>query len=69
MPFYEYICSQDGPFAANNSIARREHAPCPTCGQLSPKTISVPNVIYRGSGFYTKDKVLSEPENPLDTME
>jgi predicted nucleic acid-binding Zn ribbon protein len=36
------------------------------CGGELVRVYDSPNIIYRGSGFYHTDKVLYEPENPLD---
>jgi predicted nucleic acid-binding Zn ribbon protein len=36
------------------------------CGGEIVRVYDSPNIIYRGSGFYHTDKVLYEPENPLD---
>lgn len=32
-----------------------------SCGGMLVRKYTAPAVIYRGSGFYTNDKVLSEP--------
>jgi len=40
---------------------------CPSCHGVMRRRFNPPNIIYRGSGYYHTDKVLYEPENPLDS--
>jgi putative FmdB family regulatory protein len=39
---------------------------CLFCGGELVRVFHLPSVIYRGSGFYTTDKVLSDPPDQMD---
>jgi putative FmdB family regulatory protein len=69
MPIYEYECEDCGVFTAQRTIAKRSAYLCPECRRPAKKKMSVPMVIYKGSGFYTKENVLQDAEDPLDTMD
>lgn len=56
MPTYAYQCESCGnEFDLRQSFSASTEQPCPTCSGLSRRRISVPAVIYKGSGFYTTD--------------
>ncbi|MFM0737044.1 zinc ribbon domain-containing protein [Paraburkholderia xenovorans] len=43
MPTYDYRCDTCGVFAALRRISERDAAsPCPSCGKLAQRTLSVP---------------------------
>lgn len=55
MPTYDFHCDQcKKDFEKLVSIGKK-HAPCPSCGKKSDKKISVPSIIFKGSGFYKTD--------------
>ncbi len=55
MPRYEYRCSAGHQYErAEGFDAPSEHE-CPTCGTNSRRLISLPAVIFKGSGFYSTD--------------
>jgi len=60
LPVYEYRC-QDGHLydKTEGFDAPREQA-CLVCGQPARRQISLPAVIFRGSGFYSTDNRKSE---------
>ena len=55
MPVYEYRCA-DGHFyeRAEGFDAPVEHE-CLRCGRPARRQLSVPTVIFKGSGFYSTD--------------
>ena len=56
MPTYVYKCADDGHvFDLIQGFNDKPGAECPTCGSASTRQITVPTVIYKGSGFYTTD--------------
>lgn len=55
MPVYEYRCSGGHHYEKTESFdAAREHS-CPTCAAPATRQISLPAVIFKGSGFYSTD--------------
>jgi putative FmdB family regulatory protein len=57
MPLYEYACPSCGHrFELKQRFQDPATAVCPACGAESRRVISAPQVVYKGSGFYTSDK-------------
>ena len=55
MPIYEYRCSKGHKYErAEGFDAPSEHR-CPSCSGRSQRLISLPAVIFKGSGFYSTD--------------
>jgi putative FmdB family regulatory protein len=55
VPVYEYRCQDGHTYEKTEGFdAPREQA-CLVCGQLARRQISLPAVIFRGSGFYSTD--------------
>lgn len=60
VPVYEYRCRDGHLFEKTEGFdAPREQA-CLVCGQPAKRQISLPAVIFRGSGFYSTDNRKSE---------
>jgi putative FmdB family regulatory protein len=56
MPTYVYKCADNGHvFDLVQGFNDEPGAVCSTCGSASSRQITVPTVIYKGSGFYTTD--------------
>lgn len=58
MATYEYICREcEAKLTEQRSISEPEpiHL-CKTCGNRMNKVYSIGNPVFRGSGFYSKDK-------------
>lgn len=56
MPRYDYKCEAKGHvFEVTQSFSDDPVAFCPKDGSKAERQFSVPNVIYKGSGFYTTD--------------
>jgi len=65
MPVYEFKCNKCGEKTEVNfpfSVKKIEITSKHECGGEWEKIFSKPNIIYRGSGFYTTDKVLYDPD-------
>ena len=55
LPIYEYRCSKGHQYErAEGFEAPSEHL-CPSCAGRSRRLISLPTVIFKGSGFYSTD--------------
>ncbi|MYD36714.1 MAG: FmdB family transcriptional regulator [Dehalococcoidia bacterium] len=56
MPMYDYVC-EDCPheFTVRQGYHDPRVATCPTCGGKGKQRISMPAVVFKGSGFYVND--------------
>lgn len=70
MPIYEYRCANGHQYERWESFeAAAEHA-CQICDEVARRLITLPSVIFKGSGFYSTDnrKGGSEPSSkPSDS--
>ena len=56
MPIYDYTCqSCSNRFAVRQGYHDAREAECPQCGGEARQHISMPAVIFKGSGFYVND--------------
>ncbi len=55
MPIYEYRCSKGHLYERAEGFDAPSKQRCPTCGGRSRRLISMPAVIFKGSGFYSTD--------------
>ncbi len=55
MPIYEYRCSKGHLYECAEGFDAPSEQTCPTCGGRSRRLISLPAVIFKGSGFYSTD--------------
>lgn len=63
MPLYDYRCDGGHEYELSEGFhAPTEHA-CPSCGKSSRRQISLPAVIFKGSGFYSTDNRKSGGSN------
>ncbi len=63
MPVYEYRCSGGHHYERTEGFdAPSEHA-CVACGQTARRQISLPAVIFKGSGFYSTDNRKNSSRN------
>ena len=56
MPIYDYSCPNGHRFDLRQSFQDPAGAACPECGSESKRVIHAPEVVYKGSGFYTSDQ-------------
>ena len=60
MPVYEYGCARGHQYERVEGFdAPPEHV-CPHCGGSSRRRLSLPAVIFKGSGFYSTDNRKSQ---------
>lgn len=63
MPVYHFVCEEcDAETTVVHGFLEDHPSKCACGGKLRHKFI-VPNVIYRGSGFYSTDKALYETDD------
>ncbi len=55
MPIYEYKCENGCVFEVMQSFSSEPVAICDDCGTPAKRQLSIPMVLYKGSGFYTTD--------------
>jgi putative FmdB family regulatory protein len=55
LPIYEYRCSKGHQYERAEGFDAPSEQTCPTCGGRSQRQISLPAVIFKGSGFYSTD--------------
>ena len=56
MPMYDYMCqSCSHRFAVRQGYHDAREATCPECGGDGKQRISMPAVVFKGSGFYVND--------------
>lgn len=55
MPIYEYECSKGHHYERAEGFDAPSVQTCPTCKRRSRRVISLPAVIFKGSGFYSTD--------------
>ncbi len=55
MPIYEYMCSRGHQYDKTEGFQAPTEHPCPLCGESAKRQISLPAVIFKGSGFYSTD--------------
>ncbi len=55
MPVYEYQCSDGHTYEKTEGFDAPTQQKCQVCGKSARRQISVPAVIFKGSGFYSTD--------------
>ena len=55
MPLYDYKCENGHVFEEMQSFSSDPVATCGDCGTSATRMLSIPMVLYKGSGFYTTD--------------
>ncbi len=55
MPVYEYRCARGHEYERVEGFDAPSQHPCPHCGGSSRRRLSLPAVIFKGSGFYSTD--------------
>lgn len=56
MPHYDYTCPAcEHFFTIRQGFHDEPQAPCPRCGATGRRRLSIPSIVYKGSGFYSTD--------------
>ena len=67
MPIYEYRCSKGHEYERAEGFDAPTEQRCPKCGGTSRRLISMPAVIFKGSGFYSTDNRKGQAGNNGDS--
>jgi putative FmdB family regulatory protein len=63
LPLYDYRCEGGHEYELSEGFHAPTEHPCPKCGRQSRRQISLPAVIFKGSGFYSTDNRKSGGSN------
>lgn len=63
MPVYEYRCGSGHHYEKTEGFDAPREQSCPRCGTPARRQISLPTVIFKGSGFYSTDNRKSSGGN------
>lgn len=63
MPVYEYRCANGHHFEKTEGFDAPRVQSCAVCGATATRQISLPAVIFKGSGFYSTDNRSSRGGN------
>ena len=55
MPVYEYECTKGHSYEKTEGFDAPTRQKCVKCGSSAQRQISMPAVIFKGSGFYSTD--------------
>ena len=61
MPVYEYRCTKGHTYEKTEGFSAPVTQKCTRCGARARRQISMPAVIFKGSGFYSTDNRGSGP--------
>lgn len=61
MPVYEYKCTKGHVYEKTEGFDAPAKQKCLRCGATAKRQISMPAVIFKGSGFYSTDNRKSNP--------
>lgn len=67
MATYAFRCVNCGEFEIEHPMTENHPDKCPKCGGDIARIFYNPGITFRGSGFYTTDKILSEPDPDTKT--
>ncbi len=61
MPIYEYRCPKGHTYEKTESFSAPSTQKCTQCNARARRQISMPAVIFKGSGFYSTDNRATAP--------
>lgn len=62
MPTYDYRCEHCGhEFSKIQSFKEGALETCPSCGERPTRLMSLPSIVFKGSGWYKTDSRRSSP--------
>ena len=63
MPVYEYRCTKGHTYEKTEGFSAPVSQKCAQCSARARRQISMPAVIFKGSGFYSTDNRASAPSS------
>jgi putative FmdB family regulatory protein len=63
LPVYEYRCSKGHTYEKTEGFSAPSTQKCIRCSARAKRQISMPSVIFKGSGFYSTDNRASAPSS------
>ncbi len=63
MPVYEYRCSKGHAYEKTEGFSAPVTQKCTKCSARARRQISMPSVIFKGSGFYSTDNRATAPSS------
>ena len=69
LPVYEYRCKSGHEYEKTEGFDAPTEQSCAACGAPARRQISMPAVIFKGSGFYSTDNRKSGIENGSSSSE
>ncbi|MBI2774318.1 MAG: hypothetical protein HYX56_07495 [Chloroflexi bacterium] len=68
MPIYDYRCDHCGhAFSQVQTFTEEAVAACPSCGKKPRRLITMPAIVFKGSGWYKTDSRGAAPAGEGDT--
>jgi putative FmdB family regulatory protein len=68
MPIYDYRCDHCGHvFSAVQSFNDEALQKCPSCGKKPRRLLSMPAIVFKGSGWYKTDSRPAEKSSSSDS--
>ena len=56
MPTYDYACASCGnQYEKREGFDAKPRQKCPKCGKMAQRMLSLPAVVFKGTGFYKTD--------------
>ncbi|MCH8815444.1 MAG: hypothetical protein IH957_10195 [Chloroflexi bacterium] len=69
MPVYEYKCAKGHSYEKTEGFDAPVRQKCINCGAAARRQISMPAVIFKGSGFYSTDNRKGSPDGSPSTSD
>lgn len=69
MPIYDYKCTKGHLYEKTEGFDAPTRQKCVKCGSVARRQISMPAVIFKGSGFYSTDNRKSDSSDSSSTKD
>jgi len=69
LPIYDYKCTKGHLYEKTEGFDAPTRQKCVKCGSVARRQISMPAVIFKGSGFYSTDNRKSDSSDSSSTKD